>query len=309
MLKQLLQSVFGPSSKFVAGDTVQPAQGERELMVVAKVVLKQGAPEPQLLCRWVDSATNEKREQLFRESDLTPFDWSRPMQRVSSTNFRPATQAVRDEAHGSEWLEGNEQALIHAGIDVQLGISRLNGNRSVYQKLLNRFSDGHQHFASELKTRAVNGEWAEAQRMAHTMKGLAGTLGMINLQGISQDLESSVQKKDLDELRQKVRQLSDELERILRSIRENVRPEETKQAVQNASFLKLSFQELEQSLRDHNPMALSHLSQLGVIKGHEIEVETLGQAIASYQYDKALTVLRDIKGHFGDPVGAEKDIQ
>lgn len=300
MLKQWLQSVFGPSSKFVAGDSVQPVKGERELMVVAKVVLNNGFPEPQLVCRWVDSVSNESREHLFWESELTPFDWNRPMERPLSSGLPPASPNPSLDAIRTEWQETNQQGLISAGIDVQGGLLRLNGNSGVYEKLLRRFSDGHQDFVSEFKVKAVNGEWIDAQRMAHTLKGLAGTLGMTNLQQISQDLESSVMQHNVDDLREKVSQLSDELEKILNSIRENVRHEPLPRA-QSPSSLPRTLRELEQSLLEHSPQALGQVSQLGSIKGHEHEIEALGQAIASYQFEKALTVLRTITNEYGGP--------
>lgn len=78
MLKKVLQYVFGPTPRFLVGDSVEPVQGDRELMVVKEVVVERAKP-PRLLCQWTDAKTNLRREALFDENELQPFDWYRPL--------------------------------------------------------------------------------------------------------------------------------------------------------------------------------------------------------------------------------------
>lgn len=80
MLKRLLQSVFGPTSRYVVGDSVQPVRGDRELMVVSKVLVGRDM-NPRVVCRWVDSKSEQNREALFEENEIQPFDWYTPMKR------------------------------------------------------------------------------------------------------------------------------------------------------------------------------------------------------------------------------------
>ena len=75
------------------------------------------------------------------------------------------------------------------GIDTASGLARTLGKRDLYLKLLRRFRLSHAHFVSEFDA-AVDGEnWELASRMAHTLKGLAGSIGADALQQASAVLE------------------------------------------------------------------------------------------------------------------------
>lgn len=96
MLKNLLQSVFGPSSRYVVGDSVQPVLGDRELMVVTKVIVGKDL-DPQVLCRWVDSKTEQSREVVFKENEIEPFDWYTPMNRNQQHAAQSAAVSRRED--------------------------------------------------------------------------------------------------------------------------------------------------------------------------------------------------------------------
>jgi hypothetical protein len=44
-------------------------------MRVVEVIDKPSLSEPQVWCKWYESATRETRINVFREGDLQPFDW------------------------------------------------------------------------------------------------------------------------------------------------------------------------------------------------------------------------------------------
>lgn len=284
MLRQILLSVFGPSSKFVEGDSVQPVAGERELMVVKRVILDRKSAEAYLLCRWTDSTTNKYREHLFAESEVEAFDWNRPM--------APKSIASSDYGSGSVSQAGEWEALV--GIDVAAGLASVNGNNQIYKKLLLKFLDSHRHFTEELAIRVGSGEWTEARRMTHTFKGLAGTLGMQRLEQVAQELEQwlTTQREDVSG---QLEIVSNELAKILKSIRENVIVENEATSLPSRVSMVSSLKELEQSLLDHNPQAITQWGQIGNVKGHEQDGETLGRAIVTYEFEKALTLIRSIQ--------------
>jgi HPt (histidine-containing phosphotransfer) domain-containing protein len=53
----------------------------------------------------------------------------------------------------------------------------LGGNVGLYRQVLGRFAESHAGFASELAGCHAQGRRDEARRLAHTLKGLAGTIG------------------------------------------------------------------------------------------------------------------------------------
>lgn len=294
MVRQWLLSAFGPSSRFVEGDTVQPVAGERELMVVKKVVLNRKSTEPQILCRWTDSHTDEFREHWFAEHEVEPFNWNRPMVPTPKTSGE-LTNVERPvslkEVHHWETL---------FGIDATAGLSRLNNNEVVYEKLLLKFHDTHLHFSGDLADKIANGEWTDARRMAHTIKGLAGTLGMHQLEGVARELEEQLSRQSTD-CSQQLSRLSSELEVVLKSIGGTIQTEKAGTPYRSPVNIVSSLKELELSLLDHNPQAIDQWDQIGTIRGHEQEGQTLGKAIVTYEFETALTLLRAIQNQVGDP--------
>jgi len=75
------------------------------------------------------------------------------------------------------------------GVDVEAGIARANGKVALYRKLLGMFRDNQQAFQTQFLAARQAGEAAEARRIAHSLKGAAGTLGMTEVQARAAALE------------------------------------------------------------------------------------------------------------------------
>jgi len=68
------------------------------------------------------------------------------------------------------------------GLDTAVGLRNVRGNREAYLRLLRQFDSNHGADMSALESQLENGETDAAVRLAHTLKGAAGTLGLIGLQ-------------------------------------------------------------------------------------------------------------------------------
>ncbi len=62
-------------------------------------------------------------------------------------------------------------------LDVSLGLHHLNGNEQLYNKLLRRFADSNAQVGQEIRTAVDAGDMETAIRVAHTLKGVAASLG------------------------------------------------------------------------------------------------------------------------------------
>jgi uncharacterized protein YodC (DUF2158 family) len=82
MIKNLLLTFFGPSSKFNVGDSVQPVRGNQELMVVTGFKREHKSKEPLVRCQWYDIEEKKEKTMVFEEKELEPFDWHNPKRRV-----------------------------------------------------------------------------------------------------------------------------------------------------------------------------------------------------------------------------------
>ncbi len=81
------------------------------------------------------------------------------------------------------------------GLDVAEGLKRVRGRTSIYQRLLLMYIDGHQNDMDKLREKLAAGEQEEARRVAHSLKGAAGSLGVVAVQAVAAKLEAAVAKQ------------------------------------------------------------------------------------------------------------------
>lgn len=84
------------------------------------------------------------------------------------------------------------------GFDTEAALSRMNGNAELYAKLLVRFYSSIGNSYNEIKAYLSNGEYKVAERLAHTVKGSAGSLGAIDLYNSSAKLETAMHQLQPD---------------------------------------------------------------------------------------------------------------
>jgi len=80
------------------------------------------------------------------------------------------------------------------GLDTADGLARVGGNRKLYLRLLRQFVDDERDAVVRIRERLAAGDHATAERMAHTVRGVAGSLGARELQAIAGDLERAVKE-------------------------------------------------------------------------------------------------------------------
>jgi len=73
--------------------------------------------------------------------------------------------------------------------DPELGMRFVANNRNLYLKVLGKFVDQQEGAAWEVQTVFEQGDLETAHRLVHTLKGLAGTLGMPQLQETSSNID------------------------------------------------------------------------------------------------------------------------
>lgn len=77
------------------------------------------------------------------------------------------------------------------GFNVPLALRQLGNNVKLYNKLLDQFQKTYASAAQDIAESVVSGDYETAERNAHTIKGLAGSLGATALQEISAKLEKT----------------------------------------------------------------------------------------------------------------------
>ena len=68
------------------------------------------------------------------------------------------------------------------GLDTAAGLLRVGGNRALYLRLLRQFSDKQADASQRIATALAAGDTASAERIAHTVRGVAGNIGLLDVQ-------------------------------------------------------------------------------------------------------------------------------
>ncbi len=79
------------------------------------------------------------------------------------------------------------------GLNVAQGLAVLRGNAAKYQELLGRFIESHADDMALLATALAQADLPTAQRLAHSLKGSAATLGFERLSALAQRLQGRLQ--------------------------------------------------------------------------------------------------------------------
>ncbi|MBP0047520.1 response regulator [Marinobacterium sp. AK62] len=79
------------------------------------------------------------------------------------------------------------------GIDLAAGLATCEGNRALYRKLLLKFKTGQSAFAANFRDAWGSGDTVEAERLAHTLKAGAGSVGALHVHAAAESLERACQ--------------------------------------------------------------------------------------------------------------------
>jgi two-component system, sensor histidine kinase and response regulator len=82
------------------------------------------------------------------------------------------------------------------GIDVPLGLKRVAGNRKLYAKLLRDFHKDYRAAVRNIQEAIDGRRDEEALRLSHTLKGVAGNLGAMELYAAAEEVEAALKTSD-----------------------------------------------------------------------------------------------------------------
>jgi len=79
-----------------------------------------------------------------------------------------------------------------AGLNTADGLHRVAGNKKLYRKLLRQFSSTEADAAQRIAAALAGNDRALAERLAHTVKGVAGNIGAPTVQNAAAQLEKAI---------------------------------------------------------------------------------------------------------------------
>ncbi len=136
----------------------------------------------------------------------------------------PQPHSMRMSAAGAEKLDEAEWQGRLAGIpglDAELGLKTVGGKMATYVRLLGMLVEHHRSDAQRLAACLAIGDLAGLGRLAHALKGAAGSIGATKVQELADALSSAVrQGADRDEVERRCAELSAELSWMIGAVSE-----------------------------------------------------------------------------------------
>jgi HPt (histidine-containing phosphotransfer) domain-containing protein len=104
------------------------------------------------------------------------------------------------------------------GISVSDGLKHVGGNEKLYRKLLMQFLDANRESVNGIREALKIKDQTLAVRLAHTVKGVAATLGAGALAQVAGELEKALKSEETGELSNLLEQFESHLNQVMRSL-------------------------------------------------------------------------------------------
>jgi len=134
----------------------------------------------------------------------------------------PLQSRVSDRAAYPCHDDSSQAFPVMAGVDSEQGLLRVAGNRGLYRTLLLTLARQHTATLEQMHQSLESGHTSEIKAQAHALKGVAGNLGLTELQGQARQLESLAQLQNLAAAREALTGLASTLTQLSASILENL---------------------------------------------------------------------------------------
>jgi PAS domain S-box-containing protein len=213
-----------------------------------------------------------------------------------------ATQAEL-EPSGKKIAEDN---LPHSleGIDIEEGLRRVGGNRKLYRKLLVEFYQDHRDDVHAIRKALDQDDLETAQRLAHTIKGVSGSIGAGDLQREGASLDSSFKEGQQDLYPELIARLENALAPVMQGLEVLAASGETEDPAAKdggpmdvAAILPL-LDELQMLLEEMDPEAEDKVTDLKAQLGggaHQKFVIKLSKQVGEFEFEDARETLAKLR--------------
>ncbi len=214
--------------------------------------------------------------------------------------IRPGAQRPESPRPGKAGSDGSDAVMPELpGIDIQFGMRVTQGNVSLYTRLLKRFATEYRDFPSNFQVARSAGDWQTQARLAHTLKGVSGNLGISDLQTAAHDLQLACEARSA-KIEEKFALVSARLEFVMQGL--TVLDSEVPESVEIPSMeldlesLKPKLQSLKRLVASNDIDACDAIEPLGkLMEGTDYQGSwsRLTTAINDYDFEAAGKLLED----------------
>jgi two-component system sensor histidine kinase/response regulator len=196
------------------------------------------------------------------------------------------------------------------GVDIEAGLNRVAGNRKLYRKIMLKLRDEYAKSRTEIDELLAKGRLEEAERAAHSIKGVAGNVGATGLQAASAELELAIkngQDGDIPEILDKFGGELDALVSALKVLGNEPGAEDSPAAAgpeASSEDMCAALLELLPHLKTKKPKpckaAMEKISQLNWPTQFNLDISEMAKLIKKYKFKDAVPLaeqmLQRLKG-------------
>ncbi len=191
------------------------------------------------------------------------------------------------------------------GINIKEGLSATENNAGLYRRLLLRFYEQQQDFENQFRAAQSDSDPDAAQRLVHTLKGVADTLGIEGVRKVAEELEAAC-TEDEARVESLLAALSAALAPVLAGL-QGLKPSPVKANREPAAAIDKKavesvLRELHDLVVNDNIKADAVVKELVLLLGADTASGTLNKivsAIESYDFEEALKGLRILVRELG----------
>ena len=181
------------------------------------------------------------------------------------------------------------------GLDTELGLRRVMGNQQLYLNLLRKFASSQHDAVDQIRHALQVHDLALAERLAHTLKGVAGNIGASGLQTQAATLEQAIRERiDTSQLLQ---DLEPALVRLCHQLAQalETNPAEQKESDGITTDIHPILDRLAQLLGEDDSEALDVLDeqQSQLRQSSPERLRQLDEAIRNFEFEQALKIVAD----------------
>ena len=191
------------------------------------------------------------------------------------------------------------------GIDLKDGLMRVGGNEKLYRSLLMKLRDDYAGTDQEIKDLLQSEKAGEAERLAHTVKGVAGNVGAGQLQEVAAALEHAINEGEADTYEENISAFGKVLKNVVTALGvlggEEKEDANSDKAGPEASpeILAAALEELVPHLNTRKPKpskeAMAKIKDLKWPSEFSVEIADLDRLIKKYKFKEALPLVEALQ--------------
>ena len=183
------------------------------------------------------------------------------------------------------------------GLDVDDGLSRAMGKRPLYLSMLGKFVAGQENVRVLIERALSASDWKTAERLAHTTKGGAGTIGAVEVQRAAAALEDALcERRPRGEIDSLLTALDRNLSPMIAALARVLTPDPpmAAQAQVVPEKLKTVCAQLEALLADNNAEVVTLMDTNADLLNAAFPAHCgqIADAIRRFDFERALAALR-----------------